>query len=61
MEPGLVGWLHGQRPLLRHRFPPEIISYAVWLYFRFCFSFRFRDIEELLASRGVIVTNETVR
>jgi len=43
----------------RHRFPPEIISHAVWLYFRFCLSFR--DIEELLASRGVIVTNETVR
>lgn len=43
----------------RHRFPPEIISHAVWLYFRFCLSFR--DIEELLASRGVIVSNETIR
>jgi len=43
----------------RHRFPPEIISHAVWLYFRFCLSFR--DIEELLASRGIIVTHETVR
>jgi putative transposase len=41
------------------RFPPEIISHAVWLYFRFSLSFR--DVEELLAQRGVIVTYETVR
>jgi len=41
------------------RFPPEIISHAVWLYFRFSLSFR--DIEELLAQRGIIVTYETVR
>jgi len=33
-----------------HRFPSEIISHAVWLYFRFTLSFR--DVEELLASRG---------
>jgi len=38
----------------RHRFPPEIISHAVWLYHRFCLSFR--DVEEILAERGVIVT-----
>jgi putative transposase len=37
-----------------HRFPPEIISHAVWLYYRFCLSFR--DVEELLAARGVIVS-----
>lgn len=43
----------------RHRFPAEIISHAVWLYHRFSLSFR--DIEELLASRGVIVSNEAVR
>jgi putative transposase len=42
-----------------HRFPSEIISHAVWLYFRFTLSFR--DIEELLAARGVIVTYEAVR
>jgi len=42
-----------------HRFPAEIISHAVWLYFRFTLSFR--DIEELLASRGILVTYETVR
>ena len=43
----------------RHRFPPEIIGHAVWLYFRFALSYR--DVEELLAERGVIVTYETVR
>ena len=42
-----------------YRFPPEIISYAVWLYHRFCLSFR--DIEELLAERGVTVSYEAVR
>jgi len=43
----------------RHRFPAEIISHCVWLYFRFTLSFR--DIEEILAMRGVILTYETVR
>ncbi len=42
-----------------YRFPPEIISYAVWLYHRFCLSFR--DVEELLAERGVTVSYEAVR
>ncbi|HEY4385104.1 MAG TPA: IS6 family transposase [Ktedonobacteraceae bacterium] len=42
-----------------YRFPPEIISHAVWLYFRFSLSFR--DVEELLAQRGIVVTHETVR
>ena len=42
-----------------HRFPVEIISHAVWLYFRFCLSFR--DVEELLFERGVGVTYETIR
>ncbi len=41
------------------RFPQEIIAHAVWLYHRFNLSFR--DVEELLAARGVIVTYETVR
>lgn len=36
-----------------HRFPPEIIEYTVWLYF--CFSLSLRDIEGLLAERGIIV------
>ena len=43
----------------RHRFPPEIISHAVWLYHRYCLSFR--DVEDLLAERGIIVSYETVR
>jgi putative transposase len=41
------------------RFPSEIISHAVWLYFRFSLSYR--DVEELLAQRGIVVTYETVR
>ena len=43
----------------RHRFPPDIISYAVWLYYRFNLSHR--DIEDLLAQRGIIVSREAVR
>jgi putative transposase len=43
----------------RHRFPPEIISYAVWLYYRFNLSHR--DIEDLLAERGITVTRESIR
>jgi hypothetical protein len=43
----------------RHRFPAEIISHCVWLYFRFSLSFR--DVEEMLAMRGVSVSYETVR
>jgi transposase-like protein len=43
----------------RHRFPPEIISHCVWLYYRFALSFR--DVEEMLAMRGVVLTYETVR
>ena len=43
----------------RHRFPPVIIQHAVWLYTRFTLSFR--DVEELLAERGIDVSNETVR
>ncbi|MDP2620323.1 MAG: IS6 family transposase [Hyphomicrobiales bacterium] len=43
----------------RHRFPAEIIQRAVWLYFRFPLSYR--DVEDLLAERGIDVTYETVR
>ena len=42
-----------------HRYPAEIISHAVWLYHRFTLSFR--DIEDLLAERGIIVSYETIR
>jgi transposase-like protein len=43
----------------RHRFPAEIISHCVWLYFRFCLSYR--DVEELMAERGITLTYEAVR
>ena len=43
----------------RHRFHPDIIRQAVWLYFRFTMSFR--DVEDLLAERGIDVSYETVR
>jgi len=43
----------------RHRFPAEIISHSVWLYFRFALSFR--DVEEMLAMRGVTLSYETIR
>ena len=42
-----------------YRFPPEIIAHAVWLYFRFSLSLR--DVEDLLAQRGITVTYETIR
>ncbi len=42
----------------RHRFPPDIISYAVWLYYRFNLSHR--DIEDLLAERGITVSREAI-
>ena len=42
-----------------HRFPVEIVSHAVWLYFRFCLSFR--DVEEILLERGMSVTYEAIR
>jgi transposase-like protein len=43
----------------RHRFPAEIIQQAIWLYLRFTLSYR--DVEELLAERGLDVSYETVR
>ncbi len=42
----------------RHRFPPEIIQYAVWLYHRFSLSYR--DVEDLLAERGITVSYESI-
>ncbi|MFT7596874.1 MAG: hypothetical protein ACI8R4_004216 [Paracoccaceae bacterium] len=42
-----------------HHFPPDVITYAVWAYFRFAMSLR--DVEVLLAERGVIVSYETIR
>src|SRR5688572_3391611 len=43
----------------RHQFPAEVIRHAVWLYLRFTLSYR--DVEELLAERGIEVSYETVR
>ena len=43
----------------RHQFPPAIIQHAIWLYLRFTLSYR--DVEELLAERGIDVSSETVR
>jgi len=43
----------------RYRFPAEIIQHAVWLYFRFNLSYR--DVEDLLAERGIVVTHESIR
>jgi len=43
----------------RHRFPPPIIQHAIWLYLRFTLSYR--DVEELLAERGLDISYETVR
>jgi putative transposase len=46
-------------PYHGYRFPPEIIAHAVWLYFRFHLSFR--DVQDLLAERGIIVSHEAIR
>src|SRR6188768_2052518 len=43
----------------RHRFPAEVISHAIWLYFRFPLSLSM--VEEMLAARGILVSHETVR
>ena len=53
-------WQSYRMPSYRgYRFPPEIISHAVWLYHRFALSFR--DVEDVLARRGVEVTYEAIR
>jgi transposase-like protein len=43
----------------RHQFPPEVIRHAIWLYLRFTLSYR--DVEELLAERGLDISYETIR
>ncbi len=43
----------------RHRFPPAVIQHAVWLYLRFTLSYR--DVEDLLAERGLDISYETIR
>ena len=49
----------GELSYRRHRFPPPIIQHAMWLYLRFTLSYR--DVEELLAERGLEISYETVR
>jgi putative transposase len=49
----------GNAVYYRHRFPPVVIQHAVWLYYRLCLSYR--DIEDLLAERGIIVSYEAIR
>jgi putative transposase len=48
-----------RNPYAGYRYPGEIIAHAVWLYHRFCLSFR--DVEYLLAERGITVSHETIR
>jgi putative transposase len=45
--------------IARHQFPPAIIRHAVWLYMRFTLSYR--DVEDLIAERGLDISYETVR
>ena len=62
VQPSVAELPHDQRrkPSYRgYRFPREIISYAVWLYFRLGLSFR--DVEDLLTERGMTLTYETIR
>jgi hypothetical protein len=59
-EPGLVlNWVMLPISYARHRFPPDIIRHAVWLYLRFMLSYR--DVEDLLAERGLMVSSESIR
>jgi putative transposase len=51
--------LPATNPYKRHRFPAEIISHSVWLYYRFSLSYR--DVEELMVERGVTLSHEAVR
>ena len=59
-EPGhVLDWVMQPISYARHRFPPDIIRHAVWLYLRFASSYR--DVEDLLAERGLMVSNELIR
>lgn len=56
---GFAAMNDAKNPYAGYRYPAEIISHTVWLYVRFTLSYR--DVEEMLAARGIIVTYETVR
>lgn len=51
--------MNESRKYKQYRYPVEIIEYAVWLYYRFNLSQR--DVEDLLAERGIIVSYESIR
>jgi putative transposase len=55
----LPAWDSERSSYPRHRFPAEIIGYVVWLYH--VFSLSLRDVELILAERGVVVTHESIR
>ena len=55
----MLDWVMQPISYARHRFPPDIIRHAVWLYLRFTLSYR--DVEDLLAERGLMVSNESIR
>ena len=59
-ETGTNGLWWPMKPIsyARHRFPPDVIRHAVWLYLRFTLSYR--DVEDLLAERGLEVSNESI-
>jgi len=56
---GLLQWAMTSISFARHQFPPDVIRHAVWLYLRFTLSYR--DVEDMLAERGLDLTYETVR
>jgi putative transposase len=57
--PHVLVWAMKPISYARHRFPPDVIRHAVWLYLRFTLSYR--DVEDLLAERGLTVSNESIR
>ncbi len=61
LGPTLVLAVSAMKPIsyARHRFPRDVIRHAVWLYLRFTLSYR--DVEDLLAERGLTVSNESIR
>ena len=56
---GPVAFAYGKLSYHRHRYPSIVIQQAIWLYFRFALSYR--DVEDMLAERGIDVSYETVR
>jgi hypothetical protein len=59
IRPNGLGWAMKPISYARHCYPPEVIRHPVWLYFRFTLSYR--DAEDILAERGIEVSNESIR